>query len=40
MSRKPDWRERVEALEIWIVTALLAGAFVAGAIEAVRYWMG
>jgi len=40
MSREPDWRERGKAVEYWLLTAFVAGSFVAGLIAAVRSLTG
>jgi hypothetical protein len=36
MSREPNLKTRALAIEFWLLTALVAGSFVAGLIGAVR----
>lgn len=40
MNHEPDWKERAEAANYWLLTALVAGAFVAGLISAIPYLRG
>ncbi|MCP3730364.1 hypothetical protein M9978_07970 [Sphingomonas sp. MG17] len=40
MGDGPRWRERAEAIEYAIVTVLLLGSFVAGALGFVRWLVG
>lgn len=36
MNNDPEWRDKALAVEYWIATALVAGAFLAGIIGGVR----
>jgi hypothetical protein len=36
MPREPKWKRRAIAIEFWLLTALVAGSFVAGIIGAIR----
>jgi hypothetical protein len=40
MSREPKWKTRAVAIEFWLLTALVAGSFVAGLVSAVWYLTG
>lgn len=40
MNHEPNWRDRAEAANYWLLTAVVAGAFVAGLISAVPYIAG
>ena len=40
MIRDPKWKRRAFALEYWLVSALVAGSFVAGIIGAIRSLTG
>ena len=40
MNHEPDWKDRAEAANYWLLTAVVAGAFVAGLIAAVRVALG
>lgn len=40
MNHEPDWKDRAEAANYWLLTAVVAGAFVAGLISAVPYIAG
>ncbi len=37
MDDEPNWRERRRALEYWLISALVAGAFVAGLFSAMKH---
>ncbi|WP_277620988.1 MULTISPECIES: hypothetical protein [Sphingomonas] len=37
MSKRPDWRARVQALEYALIAILLLGSFMAGALGFVRW---
>ncbi|WP_448502819.1 hypothetical protein [Sphingomonas sp.] len=37
MNHEPNWRERADAANWWIATAVMSGAFVSGLISAVRW---
>ena len=36
-KHKPNWRDRALAIEFWMATALVGGAFVVGAWQALKY---
>ncbi len=36
MSREPKWKRRALAIEFWLLSALVAGSFVAGIVGAIR----
>jgi len=40
MERGPDWRENGEAVEYWLLAALVGGSFLAGAWGFVRWLLG
>lgn len=40
MNDEPDWRDRAEAANYWLLSAVVAGAFAAGLISAVQYLTG
>ena len=40
MSGEPKWKARAVAIEFWLLTAVVAGSFVAGLVSAVRYLIG
>jgi len=40
MSHEPKWKTGAVAIEFWLLTALVAGAFVAGLVSAVGYLLG
>jgi hypothetical protein len=40
MNHEPNWKDRAEAANYWLLTAVVAGAFVAGLIAAVPYIAG
>jgi len=40
MPAEPNWKDRAEAVEYWLVTAIVAGSFVEGLIAAVRVALG
>lgn len=40
MNHEPNWKDRAEAVNYWLLTAVVAGAFVAGLIAAVPYIAG
>ena len=37
MDDEPNWRERGEAQEYWLLSAIVAGSFVAGLVSAVPH---
>ncbi|WP_446543321.1 hypothetical protein [Sphingopyxis sp. LARHCG72] len=40
MTAEPKWKRRAVAIEYWLVSALVAGSFVAGLIAAIRSLTG
>jgi hypothetical protein len=36
-TRKPKWRDLAIAIEFWVATAFVSGAFVVGAWQAMKY---
>lgn len=40
MAQEPKWKRRALAIEYWLLTALVAGSFIAGLIGAVRSLAG
>ncbi len=40
MKDRPTIRDVAQALEYWLLAALLLGAFIAGAISAIRWLLG
>jgi hypothetical protein len=38
-NRESKWRDRAVAIEFWLATAVVGGAFLAGAWQAVKYWL-
>jgi hypothetical protein len=40
MNREPDWKDRAEAVNYWLLTVVVAGAFIAGLISAEPYLVG
>ena len=40
MNHETNWKDRAEAANYWLLTAIVAGAFVAGLISAISYLAG
>jgi hypothetical protein len=40
INHEPNWKDRAEAANYWLLSAVVAGAFVAGLISAIRYLVG
>ncbi|MHA4836512.1 hypothetical protein [Sphingopyxis sp. MSC1_008] len=40
MNIDPNWKDRAHAANYWLLTAVVAGAFVAGLIAAIPYLAG
>jgi len=40
MNHEPNWKDRAEAANYWLLSAVVAGAFVVGLISAVAYLAG
>jgi hypothetical protein len=40
MTREPKWKNRAVAIEYWLLSALVAGSFLAGIVAAIRSLAG
>ncbi len=40
MTREPKWKNRAIAIEYWLLSALVAGSFLAGIVAATRSLAG